>query len=288
MKIKQIYSGKVRDIYELDGHHLMMVATDRVSAFDKILSQKVPNKGKYLTSISNFWFSKLKNVNNHVVAKDAPQYLWDCYRIKLNEDFHGRSIIVRRVRPIPIEIVVRGYLYGSAYDEYLECSTIGGINFPGGLKLCHKFLSPVITATTKAPVGEKDQPIPLDQVREICGPNVYDQVIEISTEIYKMAADFALGRGIIIGDTKFEFGLNEENQLMLIDELLTPDSSRYWDILSFKEGREPESMDKQILRNYLKSSGWCIKDDKTPLIPQTIINDLCKGYQRIYKSLTAF
>jgi len=270
--------GKVRDIYELDGH-LLIVATDRLSAFDVVLPTPIPYKGKVLTALSLFWFDYLKDiVPNHIRPFPLPTAL-DPYLPELE----GRYIIGVKTKPIPIECVVRGYLFGSAWKEYQERGEVSGIKLPSGLKLAEKLPSPIFTPATKAETGH-DVNISIKEMEDIVGKETAEFLIEKSLAIYEKASAYAEERGIIIADTKFEFGWHD-GKIILIDEVLTPDSSRFWDKELYKPGENQPSFDKQFVRDYLESINW----DKTPPappLPPDVVEGTTKRYLEAYRRLT--
>lgn len=270
--------GKVRDIYELDGH-LLIVATDRLSAFDVVLPTPIPYKGKVLTALSLFWFDYLKDiVPNHIRSFPLPTTL-DPYLPELE----GRYIIGVKTKPIPIECVVRGYLFGSAWKEYQERGEVSGIKLPPGLRLAEKLPSPIFTPATKAETGH-DVNISIKEMEDIVGKETAEFLIEKSLVIYEKASAYAEERGIIIADTKFEFGWHD-GEIILIDEVLTPDSSRFWDKELYKPGENQPSFDKQFVRDYLESINW----DKTPPappLPPDVVEGTTRRYLEAYRRLT--
>lgn len=274
--------GKVRDIYDL-GEHLLLVATDRLSAFDVILPQGIPHKGRVLTQISAFWFQQMSDIiPHHVVSANADDYPAACgpYRDQLE----GRSMLVHKTQPLPIECVVRGYLAGSAWSEYQSTGTICGIKLPDGLVESSKLEQPIFTPATKAEMGRHDENIPFDRVAALVGRERAEQLRDISIAIYRRAQALAENKGIIIADTKMEFGL-KDGKLMLIDELLTPDSSRFWPMASYKPGNSQPSFDKQFVRDYLISIKWN-KQPPVPDLPEDIVQTTSHKYLEAYKRLT--
>lgn len=273
--------GKVRDIYDL-GEHLLLVVTDRVSAFDVVLPNGIPGKGKVLTAISVFWFKKMEDiVKNHIVAvdvKDFPQKLH-----KYRDMLEGRSLLVKKAEVLPVECIVRGYLSGSGWKSYEKDGTVCGIKLPAGLVESSKIEHPIFTPSTKADAGH-DINISFDKTREIVGKDMAAKLKNTSLKIYERARDFAGAKGIIIADTKMEFGVLNDD-IMLIDELLTPDSSRFWSIRDYAPGRSQDSFDKQVVRDYLLTLDW----DQTapgPKLPQDIVNKTSERYQEILRILT--
>jgi len=274
--------GKVRDIYEIDDRHLLFVTTDRISAFDVILPDPVPGKGEILTRISNFWFHKSEQlIPNHLSDLDlrdfvpAADYEW----------LRNRAVIVRKLRPLPVEAIVRGYLIGSGWKDYQRSGQVCGIPLPPGLRLAEQLPEPIYTPSTKAAVGDHDENIDFGRTVELLGPERAEEVRRVSLMLYKLAAEHARPRGIIIADTKFEFGLDEQDRLVLADEVLTPDSSRFWPADQYRVGENPPSFDKQFVRDYLESLDW----DKTPPaphIPPGIIEKTREKYQEACDILT--
>jgi len=259
--LDKIYSGKVRDLYAIDAQSMLMVASDRLSTFDIILNQPIPDKGKYLTQISLFWFDKLAHVvPNHLLNIDLGKYL-----TPLELDYvAGRGTTVKRLKPLPIEIIVRGYLAGTGYKDYVKSGSICGIKLPQGLANAAPLPQPIFTPSTKAKTGDHDENITLKECEAVIGSELTMQVADIAIKLYNEACRYALTKNIIIADTKFEFGLDENNQLTLMDEVLTPDSSRFWDTATYKVGINPPSFDKQFVRDYLELD---IKWNKLPPIP---------------------
>jgi len=270
--------GKVRDIYELDGH-LLFIATDRISAFDVVLPTPIPYKGKVLTALSLFWFEFLKDIiPNHTRSIPLPPQL-DPYKSVLE----GRYMIGIKTKPIPIECVVRGYLFGSAWKEYQEKGEVCGIKLPPNLKLAEKLPSPIFTPSTKAETGH-DINITIEEMEMMVGKETAEFLISKSLAIYEKASAYAEERGIIIADTKFEFGLHD-GEIILIDEVLTPDSSRFWDAELYEPGKNQPSFDKQFVRDYLESINW----DKTPPappLPQEVVEGTSQRYLIAYRRLT--
>jgi len=277
-----VQRGKVRDIYAIDDEHLLIVATDRLSAFDVILPTPIPGKGAVLTALSNFWFDFTQSL--------IPNHLSD---LKLTElftepnDYHAlvaRSTIVKKIKPLPIEAVVRGYLAGSGWKDYQKMGSVCNIPLPAGLQLAESLPTPIYTPATKAEIGEHDENIDFDTTCQLIGQSLASQIREISLEIYQRARDYALQRGIIIADTKFEFGIDEQGQLVLIDEILTPDSSRFWPQAHYQVGISPPSFDKQFVRDYLENQNWN-KTPPAPLLPPEIINQTAAKYQEALRLL---
>ncbi|SMC27473.1 phosphoribosylaminoimidazole-succinocarboxamide synthase [Andreprevotia lacus DSM 23236] len=258
--LKKIYSGKVRDLYEIDDTRMLMIATDRLSAFDVILAEPIPEKGKILTAISNFWFDKLKDVVPSHFTGDQPE---DVVSEADRAQVEGRAVVCKRLKPVPVEAIVRGYIAGSGWKEYKQHGTVCGIALPTGLREADKLPEPIFTPSTKAAVGDHDENISYAQCEAILGAELAAKVSATAIALYKKASEYAATRGIIIGDTKFEFGLDENGTLCLMDEALTPDSSRFWPADQYQPGSNPPSYDKQFVRDWLESTGW----DKTPPAP---------------------
>lgn len=252
--------GKVRDIYQVDAEHLLIVATDRLSAFDVILPTPIPNKGVMLTTISNFWFQFTQNIiANHLTDKK----LTDIVSPEEAAQLAGRAVVVRNLKPLPIEAIVRGYLAGSGWKDYQNTGKVCGIELPSGLQLAEQLPEPIYTPSSKASSGH-DENIDFAQTVALVGESLAQQVKAVSLKIYAQARDYAKARGIIIADTKFEFGVDEHGTLILMDEVLTPDSSRFWAMEHYQLGISPPSFDKQFVRDYLESLTW----DKTPPAPE--------------------
>jgi len=273
--------GKVRDIYDL-GSHLLIVATDRISAFDVVMQEPIPDKGKILTKMSAFWFKKVEDiVGNHLVSTNPDDYPAQCAPYR--QELEGRSMLVKKASPLPVECIVRGYLSGSGWQDYRLTKTVSGIRLPDGLKESSRLAEPIFTPSTKAPEGEHDSPITRKETEDILGPENTAKIIEISLAIYNRASRIADEAGIIIADTKMEFGLIG-GELILIDELLTPDSSRFWPKADYIEGRPQKSFDKQFLRDYLLSLSW---DQKPPAphLPEDIIGKTREKYEEALKRL---
>ena len=273
--LKLLGRGKVRDIYEADDQHLLIVATDRLSAYDVIMPNPIPGKGEILTSLSNFWFDMMSDlVPNHLTKLNINSYISDKREIKILEK---RSIIVKKLKPLPIESVIRGYLIGSGWRDYEKNSAICGIKLPKNLNQAQKLPEIIYTPATKAAAGDHDINIDYEMTESLIGKELAKRVKEISINIYKRAFDYAISRGIIIADTKFEFGLDDEENLYLIDEILTPDSSRFWPKDSYKVGISPPSYDKQYLRDYLDTLSW-EKVAPGPDLPDEIIQNTYQKY----------
>ncbi|WP_339414279.1 phosphoribosylaminoimidazolesuccinocarboxamide synthase [Pseudomonas sp. EA_35y_Pfl2_R5] len=282
LSLKKIYSGKVRDLYEIDDKRMLMVATDRLSAFDVILSEPIPDKGKILTAISNFWFDKLKDlVPNHFTG-DKVEDIVPAAELPLVE---GRAVVAKRLKPVAVEAIVRGYIVGSGWKEYQKSGTVCGIQLPAGLKEAAKLPQPIFTPSTKAAVGDHDENISFEQCEAIIGAELAAKVRDTSIALYSAAVEYAATRGIIIADTKFEFGLDEDGTLTLMDEALTPDSSRFWPADSYAEGTNPPSFDKQFVRDWLESTGWN-KEPPAPAVPADVAQKTADKYREALTRLT--
>ena len=269
-----LQQGKVRDIYDM-GDALLMVATDRISAFDVVMPEPVPDKGKVLTRISVFWFDWMRSIiDNHIIASDVAQYPAELQPYK--EQLRDRSMLVRKTRPLPVECVVRGYLSGSGWKSYQKSGEVCGIAMPSGLRESDPLPEPVFTPSTKAEAGAHDENISFEEVVERVGQETAERIRELSLAIYRKGAAIAEERGIIIADTKFEFGFDGD-QLILIDEVLTPDSSRFWPKATYQPGGPQESFDKQYLRDYLLSLDWD-KKPPAPSLPAEVIANTRKKY----------
>lgn len=279
--LKLLGRGKVRDIYDIDDK-LLIVSTDRISAFDVILPNGVDTKGQILTELSEFWFNLTKDiVANHLITTNVDEMPEVCHKYK--DTLQGRSMLVKKAKPLPVECVVRGYITGSGLKDYNKTGKICGIELPKGLKEADKFQEPLFTPSTKAEIGLHDESISFDKMIEIVGKDTAEKLKDYTLKIYKKAADYALSRGIIIADTKFEFGIYN-NEIILIDEVLTPDSSRFWYAKTYEAGKVQDSMDKQIVRNYLETLDW----DKTPpapVLPDNIVDEAKRRYREIADAL---
>lgn len=274
--------GKVRDIYAIDDQRLLIVTSDRISAFDVILPDPVPGKGEVLTQISNFWFDRTGHIiSNHVMDDSLESVLPGHDNL---DQLRDRTIVAQRLKPLPIEAVVRGYIIGSGWKDYQQSGAVCGIDLPEGLALADRLPEPIFTPATKAEVGEHDENISFDQAADLVGRDLANFVRDTSIALYQHAADYARGRGIIIADTKFEFGLDDEGQVVLIDEALTPDSSRFWPAHSYRPGISPPSFDKQFLRDYLETLDWD-KKAPGPVIPPEIMQRTADKYQEALRLL---
>jgi phosphoribosylaminoimidazole-succinocarboxamide synthase len=280
-----LHRGKVRDLYEIPGHDdkLLMVATDRISAFDVVMAEPVPGKGKILTSLSLFWFKLLGDiVPNHLITAEVDHYPEVCRQYR--DVLAGRSMLVRRTRVLPIECIVRGYLSGSFWSAYQKDPNVCGFQLPSGMRESDKFPQPLFTPSTKAELGAHDENISLARMAEIIGPDLAAKVAEVSVRLYERAADYALGKGIIIADTKFELGMVGD-ELILIDEVLTPDSSRFWPLDEYQPGKGQPSFDKQFLRDYLSSLTWN-KQPPAPPVPADILAKTRSRYEEALRRIT--
>ncbi len=277
-----ITRGKVRDIYDIDEQHMLIITTDRLSAFDVVLPDPIPEKGAVLTTVSNFWFKKLA----HIIPNHFSSLTLNDIGLSADEvtQLASRSVLVKKLRPLPVEAIVRGYLIGSGWKDYQQTGQVCGIDLPQNLQLASKLPEAIFTPSTKADVGGHDENIDFGKMVSLIGEKLANQVRDVSMQLYNEAANFALEKGIIIADTKFEFGLDDNDELVLIDEILSPDSSRFWQASSYQEGISPPSFDKQFIRDYLETLNW----DKTspgPTIPQEILEKSAEKYQEVAKLL---
>lgn len=279
-----IHRGKVRDIYDAGPEHLLIVTSDRLSAFDVVLPDPIPGKGAVLTGISTFWFERTRHIiPNHLAHLDLSDLIKKGEELALLQD---RAMLVRKLTALPIEAVVRGYLIGSGWKDYQKTSAVCGIELPPGLKLADRLPQPLFTPATKAPKGQHDENISYAQAEMLLGRKLAEQVSARAVELYNYAAEHARKRGIIIADTKFEFGVDEDNRLTLIDEALTPDSSRFWPVDSYRPGISPPSFDKQFVRDYLETLDWN-KKAPGPHLPAEVIAKTAEKYQEAWRRLTA-
>jgi phosphoribosylaminoimidazole-succinocarboxamide synthase len=277
------HRGKVRDIYAVGDDKLLIVQTDRLSAFDVVLPTPIPGKGEVLTALSLFWFDKLKHVvPNHLTGIDPATV------VAANEREHiaGRAMIVRRLKPLLVEAVVRGYLIGSGWNDYRETGAVCGIGLPAGMKQAEKLPQPIFTPASKAPAGQHDENIPYEQVQKLVGNDLAARVREVSIRLYTEAAHYAAQRGIIIADTKFEFGTDDRGELVLIDEALTPDSSRFWPASEYRTGVSPPSFDKQFVRDWLETQPWN-KRPPAPALPADVLAKTAHKYREALRMLVA-
>ncbi len=281
--LKLINQGKVRDIYDIDASKMLLITTDRLSAFDVILPTPIEGKGTVLTEIANFWFAKLGHIiPNHLTGIDPDSMVSDpAEKTQLGK----RALVVKKLKPLPIEAIVRGYLAGSGWKEYKASGTVCGIALPAGLQEASQLPEPIFTPSSKAEVGDHDENITLEKCAQLLGKELAEKVAAVSVRLYKEAAEYALSRGIIIADTKFEFGLDEQGELYLIDEVLTPDSSRFWPADQYAVGKNPPSFDKQYVRDWLEASGWN-KTPPGPELPADVAAKTSEKYREAYFRLT--
>ena len=277
------YRGKVRDVYAVDGRHLLIVTTDRISAFDVVMADPIPGKGQVLTAVSNFWFARMADLApNHLADIPLETILPDPAE---REQVAGRAVVVRRMRALPVEAIVRGYLIGSGWKDYQRTGSLCGIRLPAGLQQAQELPEPIFTPSTKAELGQHDENISFSQAADILGGDIAARVRDISLAIYRRAAAYAHDRGIIIADTKMEFGLDEAGRVVLIDELLTPDASRFWPADAYRTGISPPSFDKQFVRDYLETLNWN-KSPPPPRLPPAIIERTAEKYREAQRRLT--
>ena len=277
-----IHRGKVRDVYALSPRELLIVASDRLSAFDVILPDPIPGKGEMLCQISNFWFAKTAHlVPNHLTGKDVAAVLPAGVDARL---YAKRSVVTKRLKPVPVEAIARGYLIGSGWKDYQATGSLCGIKLPTGLRQAEKLPTPIFTPSTKAAIGDHDENIGFDQVVASIGGDLAEQVRDATLKIYTFAAEFAASRGILIADTKFEFGTDEDGKLYVMDEMLTPDSSRFWPADEYRVGISPPSYDKQFVRDYLETLDWN-KTAPGPKLPREVIDDTAAKYAEALKRL---
>ena len=281
LRLPLLHRGKVRDIFDIDNNNMLIVTTDRLSAYDVVFDQPIPEKGIILTSIANYWFQKTEHIiQNHLTDISLEEVLSK----NEAEMLAGRAIVVKKLKPLAIESVVRGYLIGSGWKEYLSSGMVCGIPLPQNMKLAQQLLKPLYTPSSKADVGEHDANISFQETETIVGSTIASQIKDVSLKIYQFAAEHALNCGIIIADTKFEFGLDENNQLTLMDEVLTPDSSRFWSAADYQLGISPKSYDKQIIRDYLETLDWN-KTPPAPRLPDNIMAKAAEKYHQVYSKL---
>jgi len=280
--LEMVARGKVRDIYRVDDDHLLIVASDRISAFDVVLPDPIPGKGIALTAISNFWFERLGHIVQNHLTDIAPASV-----LSNDEDrevVKDRSVVVKSLQPLPMESVVRGYLIGSGWKDYCASGSVSGISLPAGLELAEQLREPIFTPSTKAAAGDHDENISSGDVDSLIGAELRQRVADLSQQLYDEATQFAKERGIIIADTKFEFGLDRGGDLYLIDEVFTPDSSRFWPVSSYKPGSSPQSFDKQYVRDYLETLDWD-KNPPGPRLPSVVIERTHEKYFEAYDRL---
>jgi phosphoribosylaminoimidazole-succinocarboxamide synthase len=277
-----LHKGKVRDIYEIDDKHLLIVTTDRLSAFDVVMTEPIPFKGFVLTQMADFWFNKLSFVVENHLSGISPESV-----VAENEviQVKNRAIVARKLRALPIEAIVRGYLSGSGWKDYQKTQSLCGIKLPQGLKESAKLSELIFTPSSKEAVGRHDENISYEECEARVGKDIASRIKEISIKLYQEASSYALTKGIIIADTKFEFGLDDENHLVLIDEILTPDSSRFWPLDQYREGASQPSFDKQFIRDWLENSGWN-KTPPPPSLPEDVIRKTSQKYLEAFKKLT--
>ena len=281
LSLPLLHRGKVRDIFDIDEKYMLIVTTDRLSAFDVVFDEPIPEKGKILTSIANYWFKKTNHIiQNHLTEINVNEVL----SYKESELLKDRAIVVKKLKPIPIEAVVRGYLIGSGWKEYTNTGAVCGIRLPKQMRLAEKLDQAIFTPSSKADVGKHDENISFIETKNIVGEELATQIKNTSIRLYDFASKHSMRRGIIIADTKFEFGLDNEGQLTLMDEVLTPDSSRFWPLQDYKPGLSPKSFDKQIIRDYLETLDWN-KEPPAPIIPESIMTQTAQKYKAIQSKL---
>ncbi len=278
------HKGKVRDIYDIDDKHMLIITSDRISAFDVIMPNAIPEKGTILNDVTRFWLNKLEHIiPNHLADIPLHEIITDKQELKAVEK---HAMVVKKLKALPVEAIVRGYIIGSGWKDYQKTGAICGIKLPENLQLADKLPEPIYTPSSKADVGDHDENIDYAATEKLLGADLAKQVKEVSLQLYKTAAEFALSRGIIIADTKFEFGVDENNKLVLIDEVLTPDSSRFWPADQYQPGSSPVSFDKQFVRDYLETLDWN-KTPPGPELPQDIIDKTAEKYKEALQKLTA-
>lgn len=275
--------GKVRDIYAIDAERLLIVTTDRLSAFDVVMNDPIPGKGAVLTALANFWFARLASIiPNHLTNEDPADFV----SAEESKQIAGRAIVVRRYNPLPVEAIVRGYLVGSGWKDYKKTGAVCGITLPAGLLEAQQLPQPIFTPSTKAPSGAHDENIAYSEAESLLGVDLATRVRDTSISLYNAAREYANAKGIIIADTKFEFGTDKHGALFLIDEALTPDSSRFWPSDQYRAGTTPPSFDKQFVRDYLESIPWN-KQPPAPPLPEAVITKTAEKYQQAYQRLTS-
>lgn len=281
IQLPKIHQGKVRDVYQVDDHHLLMVASDRLSAFDVVLPDVIPQKGALLTQISNYWFAMMRPIiKNHLTGIPVEQVIPDA-----DEDLRQRAVVVKKLKALPCEAIVRGYLIGSGWKDYLKTGQVCGIALPKGMQQAAKLPETLFTPSSKAAVGDHDENITFAQLCNLIGTERATQMRDVSLKIYHQASEHAQNNGIIIADTKFEFGLDDNDELVLMDEVLTPDSSRFWNQSTYLVGTSPESYDKQFIRDYLETLEWN-KQPPGPNVPIELINITAEKYHEAYRRIT--
>lgn len=279
--LERVYSGKVRDSYLVDDDKLLIVVSDRISAFDVILDDPIPYKGQVLQALTDFWFEKFKDVVPNHLTGIAPESVVEADEI---DQVKGRAVVAMKLKPIPIECVVRGYIIGGGWKDYQETGKVCGIELPAGLKQAQKLPKPIFTPAAKAELGTHDENISFEKAAEMVGEDVATQIRDYSIKLYKLASEFALTKGIIIADTKFEFGLDENGTVRLMDEVLTPDSSRFWPADQYQEGISPPSFDKQFMRDWLETQPWN-KTAPAPRAPEEILEKTSLKYREALKRI---
>lgn len=281
ISLPKIHSGKVRDVYQVDDRHLLMVASDRLSAFDVVLPDEIPNKGAILTQISNFWFHHFKGqVNNHLTDLKVSDVIAGA-----SADLQARAVVVKKLKALPCEAIVRGYIIGSGWKDYQQNGQVCGIDLPTGLRQAEQLPQAIFTPSSKAAVGDHDENISFARLSDLIGAEMAQKMQRVSLDIYQQAQQHAAAKGLIIADTKFEFGLDDDGELVLMDEVLTPDSSRFWNQNSYRVGSSPQSYDKQFVRDYLETLNWD-KQAPGPSIPTDIIEKTAKKYHEAYRLIT--
>ena len=279
-----IHRGKVRDMYGVGNRHLLIVTTDRLSAFDVVLPRPIPGKGEVLTSLTEFWMRRFADLVPNQLAPEMR--LEDWLSEAERKDLHGRATIVRRLKAIPVECVARGYIIGSGWKDYQRTGAVCGIPLPPGLQLADRLPEPIFTPADKAPIGHHDENITFADVTQRLGSKLADQLRQLTLGIYRQASEYAAARGIIVADTKFEFGLDDDGKVHLIDEVLTPDSSRFWPSETWRPGASPPSFDKQIVRDWLEAQPWN-KQPPGPWLPDDIAQRTADRYEEVRRLLTA-
>lgn len=278
-----LHRGKVRDNYAIGDDRMLIVASDRLSAFDVVMPDPIPGKGRVLTSISNFWFARTRHiVANHLTGEPLAQFLPDAAE---RAPLEGRAVVVRRLQPLPVEAVVRGYLTGSGWKDYQATGAVCGIALPPGMKQAARLAAPIFTPATKAAAGQHDENVPYAEIEKTIGRERASRVRELAFALYDYASEYARGRGILIADTKFEFGLDADGEVVLMDEALTPDSSRFWPAEGYREGASPPSFDKQFVRDYLETLDWN-KRAPGPRLPAAVIAGTVARYREAERRLT--
>jgi phosphoribosylaminoimidazole-succinocarboxamide synthase len=281
IQLRKIHQGKVRDVYEVDDQHLLMVASDRLSAFDVVLPDIIPSKGALLTQISNFWFDMMRPIiKNHLTEIPVTQVIPNA-----DYDLQQRAVVVKKLKALPCEAIVRGYIIGSGWKDYQATGAVCGIKLPANLLQAEQLAEPIFTPSSKAQVGDHDENITFDQLVNIVGTERAEQLKQVSITIYEKARQHAADNDIIIADTKFEFGLDENDELILMDEVLTPDSSRFWNADNYHVGESPESYDKQFIRDYLETLDWN-KQPPGPNVPAELIAKTAEKYHEAYRRIT--